>query len=180
MKNADDKLRIEVVKAQDLRPEKRDAILALCNRAYGEDLEPLFRVYADPVHVVGYLDNAIVSHAMWVTRWLQSDNEHPLRTAYVEMVATEPQFQGRGFASKVMGQLANEIRDYELGALWPNDIEFYARLGWVLWRGPLFIRSSEGLRPMPEDRVMILNLPKTPPLDLDGPLSAEWREGELL
>jgi hypothetical protein len=28
-------------------------------------------------------------------------------------------------------------------------------------------------------KVMILRLPCTPPLDLDAPLSAEWREGEL-
>jgi hypothetical protein len=27
--------------------------------------------------------------------------------------------------------------------------------------------------------VMILRLPRTPPLDLDAPLSIEWREGDL-
>jgi aminoglycoside 2'-N-acetyltransferase I len=30
-----------------------------------------------------------------------------------------------------------------------------------------------------EEQVMILRLPKTPPLDPNAPLSAEWREGEL-
>jgi aminoglycoside 2'-N-acetyltransferase I len=55
----------------------------------------------------------------------------------------------------------------------------YARLGWELWRGPLFVRTDAGLMPTPDEEVMILRLPRTTPLDLDSPLSAEWREGEL-
>ena len=35
------------------------------------------------------------------------------------------------------------------------------------------------LLPTPEEQVMVLRLPKTPPLDLELPLSAEWREGEV-
>jgi hypothetical protein len=31
----------------------------------------------------------------------------------------------------------------------------------------------------PEEQIMILQLPQTPPLDLTLPLSAEWREGEV-
>ena len=31
----------------------------------------------------------------------------------------------------------------------------------------------------PDDRVMVKLLPETPPLNLDDPLSAEWRAGEL-
>jgi hypothetical protein len=31
----------------------------------------------------------------------------------------------------------------------------------------------------PDERVMILSLPQTPSLDLDLPLSVEWREGEV-
>jgi hypothetical protein len=55
----------------------------------------------------------------------------------------------------------------------------YARLGWEFWRGPLFIRRAGRLIPTPDEEVMILRLPKTPPLDLEAPLSVEWREGEL-
>ena len=39
---------------------------------------------------------------------------------------------------------------------------------------------STALQPTPDETVMILRLPRTPPdLDLDAPLSAEWRRGEL-
>lgn len=110
---------------------------------------------------------------------MQPGEGRPLRTAYVEMVATAPEYRRRGFATAVMKRLAKSIVDYELGALCPAEPDLYARLGWVFWRGPLFIRTSKGLLPTPDERVMILRLPKTPPLDLDAPLSAEWRPGEL-
>jgi aminoglycoside 2'-N-acetyltransferase I len=102
-----------------------------------------------------------------------------LRTAYVEAVATEPAFQRRGFATAVMQRVAHAIGDFDLGGLSPSEVGFYERLGWELWRGPLSIRSAAGLIPTPNERVMILRLPRTPPLDLHSPLSAEWREGEL-
>jgi aminoglycoside 2'-N-acetyltransferase I len=95
------------------------------------------------------------------------------------MVATEPEFQRRSFATRVMQQLASAITDFEIGALCPAEPELYAKLGWAYWRGPLFIRTENGLLPTPEEKVMILRLPKTPELNLNLPLSAEWRDGEL-
>ena len=44
---------------------------------------------------------------------------------------------------------------------------------------PLVIRTDKGLLPTPKDRVMVLRLPRTPKLDVEAPLTAEWREGEL-
>jgi aminoglycoside 2'-N-acetyltransferase I len=175
----DEKLRVEVLHADQLTPEHLAEIHALCNRAYGEDLGPLFQTFADATHVIGWWDSAIVSHAMWVTRWLQPGDGSPLRTAYVEMVATEPQFERRGFATAVMRVLAHAIREFDLGGLCPAETTLYTNLGWVFWQGPLFIRTPDGLLPTPEEQVMILRLPRTPPLDLTLPLSAEWREGEL-
>jgi aminoglycoside 2'-N-acetyltransferase I len=78
-----------------------------------------------------------------------------------------------------MQHLAKAITDFELGALSPAELGLYTRTGWELWRGPLFIRMAEGLLSTPKDRVMILRLPQTPPLDLNAPLSAEWRDGDL-
>jgi aminoglycoside 2'-N-acetyltransferase I len=79
-----------------------------------------------------------------------------------------------------MRHLAVHINEYELGALSPSYSGFYARLGWELWQGALFIRTAERLEPTPEDEeVMILRLPQTPALDLHASLSAEWRNGEL-
>ena len=175
----DENLRLEVLHADQLTSRQLAEIQALCNRAYHADLEPLFRTFTDTTHVLGWWGSAIVSHAMWVTRWLQPSHQPPLRTAYVEMVATEPQFQGRGFATAVIRRLASAIHDFEMGGLSPAEPTLYEKLGWVFWQGPLFIRTQDGLLSTPEGSVMILRLPKTPPLDLTLPLSAEWREGEL-
>lgn len=172
-------LKVEVIPAAGISPALLNAIHSLCYRAYEEDLRPLFATFNDPTHVLGFLDGDLVAHAMWVTRRLQPGDSQPLRTAYVEMVATEPQFQGRGFATAVMRRLADGISAYDLGGLSPAETSVYARLGWVFWRGPLFIRANQQLIPTPDEQVMILRLPQTPPLDLDQPLSAEWREGEL-
>ena len=175
----DPNLNLELATANRLTPELRAAIYALCNRAYQKDLEPLFNTFQNPTHVLAWLGTRLVSHAMWVTRWLQAGDQPLLQTAYVEMVATEPEFQRRGFATQVMQRLASSITDFEIGGLCPAEPELYAKLGWVYWRGPLFIRTEEGLLPTPEEEIMILRLPKTPVLNLDLPLSAEWRAGEI-
>ena len=172
-------LRLEVVRADELTPDLLPSVHALCNRAYEEDLKPIFATFMDATHVLGFWGSTLVSHAMWVTRWLQPGDGPRLRTAYVEMVATEPHLQKRGFATAVMGRLTSAISEYDLGGLCPAEPQLYARLGWISWRGPLFIRSPERLIPTPNESVMILQLPKSPSLNLDQPLSAEWREGEL-
>jgi aminoglycoside 2'-N-acetyltransferase I len=78
-----------------------------------------------------------------------------------------------------MRKVAHEIKDYDIAALSTGSYGFYARLGWQLWRGPLFIRKEKELIPTPREQgVMVLALPKTPPFDLDAPLSIESREIE--
>jgi aminoglycoside 2'-N-acetyltransferase I len=173
-------LSISTLKSQSISQSTLLEICELCAEAYEEDFTGAFEALGPGVHVIGRLEGRVVSHAMWVDRSLQPGRRTPLRTAYVEAVATKPQFQHRGFASQILRHLAQEIRSYELGALSPSDDEFYARLGWELWRGPLFIRTDAGLDATPEESVMILRLENTPAdLDLNEPLSAEWRAGEL-
>ena len=193
-------LTIQIIPAATIGPPLLAAIHNLCARAYaGENLAPLWAAYAADFYAIGWAQDLPVCHAMVVTRWLQAGDGPPLRTAYVEMAATLPEFQGRGYATALMRRLAAAIATagYDLAALCPADTQLYARLGWEYWRGPLFIRRPpEGwpareraaatttatpaageLLPTPEERVMILRLPHTPPLDLDWPLSAEWRPG---
>jgi aminoglycoside 2'-N-acetyltransferase I len=109
---------------------------------------------------------------------LRYDDDITLRTAYVEGVATEPALQGRGYATGAMRALQAEIRDFDIAALSPFDVSWYSRLGWVPWRGPLFIRTESGLQPTPGETVMILRLARTPALDVTRSLSVEWRPGE--
>jgi aminoglycoside 2'-N-acetyltransferase I len=180
MRQNSPRLQLEVVSNDLLSPQTRSEVVALCTRAFEENYSPLLAPLHGAVHVLGRLGPKLVTHALWVTRWLQAGTKPIMRTAYVEAVATEQAYRRRGFATAVMKRLAQEIRAYDLGGLSPFSVAYYARLGWELWRGPLFIRTDDGLLPTLEaEDVMILRLPNTPDLDLDAPLSAEWREGEL-
>ena len=173
-------IEIQVVNSVTLSPSLREEIIALCNRAYEEDLEPLFETFTGAVHLLGYCESILVSHALWVRRYLQAGTGPLMRTAYVEALATEAGYRGRGYAAALLKTLIGEVQAYDLAALSPSDAGYYRRLDWELWRGPLFIRENGSLLPSPDDEeVMIYRLPKTPALDINDPLSAEWREGEL-
>ncbi|MBP7689990.1 MAG: GNAT family N-acetyltransferase [Thermoflexales bacterium] len=170
---------LTVVESRNLPNSDRAAVIDLCSRAFETDFAPLFNTFHEPTHVLAKLDGVLVSHALWVTRWLQAGRGPLLRTAFVEAVATDPAYQGQGYATQVMRTLHTAMINYDLAGLSTGSPGFYARLGWQSWRGPLFVRTEVGLLATPTDSVMILSLPHTPPLDLDGPLSAEWRVGEL-
>lgn len=174
------KLLLEIIPKNQLSKADYAATLSLCSQAFGEDYNPYMLTFVDPVHVLARLDGKLVSHALWVTRWMQVGDGPLLRTAYVEGVATADNFRGQGFATAVMERLAKEIAGFKIGALSPADTSLYTRLGWEFWQGPLFHRQNGKLIRDPHDeKVMILRLPETPNLDLSRPISVEWREGEV-
>jgi GNAT superfamily N-acetyltransferase len=142
-------------------------------------MESYFTTVGPGDHLLGYRDRDLVSHLMWVTRWLQPADRAPLRTAYIELVATHPGEERRGHATQLLTALVPYLADYDVAALSPATEHLYARLGWRFWRGPLFARKVGCLVPTPEERVMILRLDKTPTLDSSVPLSVEWRDGEV-
>lgn len=162
-----------------LRAADRAAIVALCAAAFDEDFDRLFDLLPGSRHVLLRDGDALVSHACWVTRMLQPAGLPPLRTAYIEAVATLPERQGRGLGTLAMARVVAETADYDLAALSPARPRFYERLGWQHWRGPTAIRLRDGPLPTPGEEIMIRHTPHTPPLDLDAPITAEWREGEL-
>lgn len=172
-------LRLTTVPAEQLTPSARDEIVRLCAAAFAEDLSNLFELLPGSTHVLARNGAELVGHACWVLRWLQPEGLPPLRTAYVEAVATAPSRQGRGIGRAVMVRVAEEIIGYDLGALSPAVEVFYERLGWRMWRGPTAIRMEDALVPTPGEEVMILRTPLTPQLDFDAQITAEWRPGEL-
>ena len=123
----------------------------------------------------------IVAHAAVVEREIQVDGQ-PLRTGYVEAVATDPARQGGGLGSTVMGAVTEHIKDaFELGVLGTGRHRFYERLGWFTWRGPSAVRTEGGLIRTPDDDGFIMVLPTrtSPALDPASPISCEWRPGDV-
>ncbi len=170
---------IQVKPRLTLSPFETEVVIDLCSQAFEEDYAPFFNSVADSVHVFASLENQIVAHALWITRWFQAGDSALLRCAYVEGVATAQAWRGRGLASAVMTHLQTAICDYDLGALSPAETTLYARCGWQYWQGPLYGRRAGEWVLIPDETAMVYLLPQTPPLDLKAPASIEWREGEV-
>ncbi len=165
---------------EDLSDQEYRELIELCNLAYDEDMQSVINQFENPVHVLGELDDRLVCHALWITRYLQPAGMPILRTAYVEAVATHPDYRRRGFAGAIMRKILEQIQDYDIAGLAPFSVAYYARLGWEVWRGSLFERKDGELSQSPaSERVMIYRLPQTPALILDSPISIEWRTGEV-
>jgi aminoglycoside 2'-N-acetyltransferase I len=133
-------------------------------------------------HFTAEVDGSIVGHASVVERTLHVDGV-PIRSGYVEAVATLPEVQGHGHGSALMREVAALIeRDFELGALGTGSQGFYERLGWQIWRGPTSVITTQGQEPTPDEDgyIMVLLVPSTPPsVDLSAPIACEWRPGDV-
>jgi aminoglycoside 2'-N-acetyltransferase I len=169
---------IERVPSAALPPATSASVRAVCDSAYHESMAEYFDAIGPGEHLLGWQNGKLVSHLMWVTRWLQPDDGPMLRTAYVELVATTPAFQRQGHATALLEYFPSQVTDFDIAALSPATESLYTRLGWRFWRGPLAVRTTQGLLPTPEEQIMILPLPRTPVLNLEDPLSVEWRPGE--
>lgn len=164
-------------RTEELNAATRAAIIDLCILAHQEeDFRNLFTyIPAGGTHVLAYRAQALVSHAVVTTRWLQSAGQPRLKTAYVDAVATLPAYQRQGIGSTLMRHLDLGIAEYDIGCLETDRLSFYTQVGWEEWRGPLAGRKGPELLPTPEQKgIMILRLARTPPLDLDGPLTIEY------
>ncbi|MGZ9160277.1 MAG: GNAT family N-acetyltransferase [Candidatus Limnocylindrales bacterium] len=133
------------------------------------------------IHVVLESDGEIVAHAAVVERTLEIAGR-PVRTGYVEAVATRIGHHGLGHGSTVMTEVNTIIRaGFELGALGTGRFSFYERLGWERWRGPSSVRRPDGpvQTPAEDGYLLVLRTPTSPTLDLDAPISCDWRPGDV-
>jgi aminoglycoside 2'-N-acetyltransferase I len=179
-------MRLRRLRTAELAPAEIDAIRALMSAAFGDDEDERF-TEDDWQHAVGGthfvldVDGILVTHASVVEREIQVDGR-PLRTAYVEAVATDPERHGAGYGSIVMDDVTAFIRErFELGMLGTGRHHFYERLGWVVWPGPAFVRTADGLLRTPDEEgdLLILRTPTTPLLDDGAPISCDWRPGDV-
>jgi aminoglycoside 2'-N-acetyltransferase I len=171
---------------EQLTPAQVSAIRGLLWAAFGDDPDDAI-TEADWEHALGgmhfllELDGQLVAHAAVVEREIQIDGR-PLRTGYVEAVATAVGLQRMGLGSQLMTEVGDYIRaGFELGALGTGSQHFYARLGWRIWRGPSLVRTSEGPRRTPDEDgyIMVLATPASPELAFAAPISCDWRPGDV-
>lgn len=133
------------------------------------------------LHLVLDLEGKIICHASVVERTIEIDGR-PLRTGYVEAVATDPSRQGQGHGTIVMVAATEHIRaTYELGALGTGRHAFYERLGWQTWQGPAFVRSPDGEQRTHDEEgyILVLRTPSSPPFDLAERITCDWRPGDV-
>jgi aminoglycoside 2'-N-acetyltransferase I len=127
-------------------------------------------------------DGVIVCHASVVTRDLHVGGV-PLKTAYVEAVATEPSRQRHGLGSRVMRAVGDFIDagDWQLAALGTGSQAFYERLGWRIWPGRSFVRTDDGHVATPDEAgyIMVRLTAHSPAIDWSSPISCEWRPGDV-
>jgi aminoglycoside 2'-N-acetyltransferase I len=181
-----DRLRLRRLSTAELTPSETPTIRALMSAAFGADEEERFsdddwQHALGGVHFVLELDGEIVAHAAVVERAIRV-GDLPLRTGYVEAVATDPARQGIGLGSIVMAAVTEYIRErFDLGGLGTGRPSFYGRLGWKVWAGPSSVRTADGDQPTPDvdGFIMVLATPSTPPLDLAAPISCDWRPGDV-
>lgn len=155
-------------------------VIALCSDVFDLDYRYYMNLCLDRVHVLAYADDRLVGHALWLDRRIRIGGGPWQLAAYIEGVATHPDYRGRGVGSAVLRRIGQEIAGYAFGALSPAVPEWYARLGWVRWRGPLLIEKDGVVEATadPDELVMVYRTPHTGPLDLTAPLTGEWRPFE--
>jgi len=175
---------IRVVPSSALSTGEWSALTDLCVAAFKESWDGYWESIGPGVHVVAEQPGrGIVAHAAIVDRLLYP-GDSALRTGYVEAVAVRPDWQRQGLGTRVMEVIDEMIGEhYELGALGTGSQPFYARLGWIIWQGPAWIRQPDGRldrAPDEDGYIMIRRTPATPPgLNLTLPIAIDWRPGEV-
>lgn len=173
-------LRIEHLPTGRLSLSSTRALVALCDAAFDEDSTAYFRDIGPGEHLLGWDNEVLATHLMWVPRTLVVADRLSLRAAYVEQVATARSHLRRGYASHLLAMLPPLLTTYDVAALSPATDTIYLRQGWQYWEGPLSHRMDGADVPDPEERIMVLPLPRTPAaLDRKAPLSVEWRPGDV-
>jgi aminoglycoside 2'-N-acetyltransferase I len=132
------------------------------------------------VHAFVWDGPDLIGHASVIQRRLLHGGR-ALRTGYVEGVGVRADRRREGHGAVLMEALERVIRGaYDVGALGATDeaAQFYAALGWRLWRGPSSALTPSGIQRTPDEDGGLYVLEHEVALDLDGELTCDWRDGD--
>ncbi|MFG0637883.1 GNAT family N-acetyltransferase [Acinetobacter soli] len=177
-------MQFKVISASDLTHNQREQIAKLCFEAFDEDPWSQYAFMQNAVHVIGLVDNVIVSHALWTKRNFTVNTLQNIETAYVEYVTTDLSMRGKGYASQLIKYLIHylTLNQYSLAALQPEDDEFYKKLGWLPWKGNLYVQNGQSLYQTEDVEILLYPLNNEIKAYLKSQhqlLCTDWREGEL-
>jgi aminoglycoside 2'-N-acetyltransferase I len=133
------------------------------------------------VHALVWEHGELVGHGSVVQRRLLHGGR-ALRAGYVEAVGVRASRRRRGHGAAAMEALERVIRGaYDLGALSATDeaAQLYAGRGWQPWKGPTSALTPAGIARTADDDGGIFVLPVAVSLDLSGPLTCDWRDGDV-
>jgi aminoglycoside 2'-N-acetyltransferase I len=166
----------------DLDPATLAAARALLDSVFeGEFTDDDWEHALGGVHALVWQEDSLVGHGSVIQRRL-IHGARALRTGYVEGVGVRADRRRHGHGAAVMAALEGVIRAaYDLGALGATDVAagFYAARGWRRWEGPLSALTPDGVVRTPEEEGGIYVLAVAAPLDLIGPLTCDWRDGDV-
>lgn len=153
-------------------------IRALCEAVFPDYDEHTWQHCLGGMHARVRVEGVLVAHASLVLRRLRVGDRW-LRCGWVESVVVHPDHQRRGHGHAVMAELEELAPGYEILGLCSSDegLPLYDARGWQRWRGPASALTPDGLRATPDEDSIYVKA--TDPLDVDGPIACDWREGEV-
>lgn len=173
---------ITTLHTSDVDVDLLKAARALCDDAFDGDFSDHDWEHAlGGVHAFAWEGDDLVGHGSVVQRRLLHGGR-ALRAGYVEAVAVRQDRRRQGHGAALMTALERVIRHaYDLGALSASEdaLDFYAARGWVLWRGPSSVLAPSGVVRTEDDDGGVYVMPVAVPLDLDGDIVCDWREGDV-
>lgn len=171
--------RLVMAHTAELTSEELGAVRRLMDAAFDDYTDHDWSHGLGGMHalVVGGADEVLAHGSLVMRRLLLGDRS--LRCGYLEGVATAPGHQRRGHASTVLVALEGLAPAYDLLALsaTPAGQPLYLARGWQPWRGPRSVMAPSGTEATPAGAGTIMVLAAG--LDLDAPISCDWRDGEV-
>ncbi len=171
-----------VVVSDQMHPGIRLQARLLWDRAFGarfsdDDAEHAY----GGVHVLACDEDRLIGHASAVPRRIRFADEPWRSVAYVEAVAVDPEYQGRGIGRRIMQKLQAEI-----ASRWPvallstgSATAFYKSLGWEQWRGLSYTETTTAtVADGEQDGIMILRLDRRAVPDLSVSVTCQDRPGD--
>jgi aminoglycoside 2'-N-acetyltransferase I len=173
---------VRVAHTAELDAPTLEAVHAMLVEAFAGDYAPDDWEHAlGGMHALAWEGEAIVGHAALIQRRLLHGGR-ALRAGYVEGVGVRADRRGRGIGAALMEPLERLLRGaFDVGGLGATDAgaRLYERRGWVRWRGPTSALTPSGIVRTADADGAVYVLPLGVPLDLDGELTCDWRDGDV-